>query len=327
MDDSDDEDIPALPPIPANLKREKSRSQDPGRYLGMSDGHYVPPGTAITSDDLYSTAQPVAKSPKKRQSFSSMISKRKSGTDLQKQEQDTSGNKRKRRSWFSVHNPNDNSLDTALPPIPALPNATGSEDSTIDPSEMAFHRFLHNTHNARAQGATTDYERFLRASRAYDESMPSPPYISHSNSLSAPHASLPTATVPTMAPHPATLKRATYAAPSARRSHASRCRPQRQQDEDRPESRNHVFLSIEQQHEWNKLRDLLDDTIKTVSPESSLEGVEDDDEDGVIGMVRELNRNEEREARRRDERRRRDRERGYGAWANDEALARLEFGK
>lgn len=317
VDDSDDEEIPALPPIPVNLKREKSRSQDPGRNLGMADS-FALPGTAITSDDVHGAVQSPTKKVSNRQSLSSILTKRKSISTLPPQDQGSNSNKRKRRSWFSVHSPTDDSPDTALPPVPALPG--DSEQTTVDPSEMAFHRFLHNIHNARPQAATSDYERFLVASRAYDDSRPSPTLLSHTNSRSTAHTSLQAGPPGSMALHPA-LKRSTYAAPRARRSRASHCRPQTGQLD---ESQGHAFLTVEQQHEWNKLRDLLDDTIKTVSPTSSLD---DEDDDGVMGMMREYNREEEREMRHRAQQSRRDRERGYGAWANDDALARLEFGR
>lgn len=322
VDDSDDdEDIPALPPIPVNLRREQSKAQDPGRYMGMADSDVLP-GTAITSDDLYSTAK-ADKRKSNRQSLTSIITKRKSGGNLSQKDQDTGSNKRKRRSWFSVHG--ETSPDTALPPLPALPHAVNSDQSTVDPSEMAFRRFLHNSHNARPQGPTTDYERFLVASRAYDDSKPSPPLFSHYNSRSTAHTSLQQNGAPNPALHPA-LKRSTYAAPRARRSRASHCRPHTARDDGEnevPES-GRPFLSIEQQHEWNKLRDLLDDTIKTVSPTSSLD---DEDDNGVMGMMRELNRDVERDVHYRSDRSRRQHARGYGTWANDEALARLEFGR
>ncbi|KAM0712035.1 hypothetical protein Q7P37_011129 [Cladosporium fusiforme] len=330
--DSDDEDIPALPPIPTNLKREQLRAQDPGRHFGMTDNTYVPPGTAITSNDLYSIPRLVAKpKPSNRQSLTSIITNRKSATNLEQLRQETkdstsNSNKRKRRSWFSTHSP----TETTLPPMPPLPNASDSENSTVDPSELAFHRFLHNSHHTRPQGVATDYERFLAASHAYDQSVSvsSPTHLlSHSTTRSTAHTSLPTGPAPPIALHPA-LKRSTYSAPKARRSRASNCRPSVSQDESNKENfdaAGRPFLTAEQQHEWNKLRVLLDDTIKTVSPTSSLE--DDDDDDGVLGMVRELSREEDREARFHAEKSRRDREYGYGTWRNDDALARLEFGR
>jgi hypothetical protein len=89
------------------------------------------------------------------------------------------------------------------------------------------------------------------------------------------------------------------------------------------------MLSREQQREWNKLRQLMDD--QPSGSDSSENGREDDDDDdGVMGMLRQLSRDEDKEYSEavRDARRRRDRERylGVGAFENKHALAALEAG-
>lgn len=323
-EDTDDEDIPALPPIPVDIQRQisRSRSKDPGRQLGVGNISVIQPGTAITSDDTHYTAAEapqVSRNSVKRQSLTRLITNRKSTGNMS---QDQSGQKRKRRSWFSVHGSDQSSPDTAIPPVPALPGAIPK--APIDPSEAAFHRFLHNIHNARPQGAATDYERFMDASRVYDASIPILPTLSHRNSSSTLHAPRPrpvSSAAPTALP---TLKRATYSAP---RTRASRCRPQKTEEPEvkEPESpSSRGFLSNEQQREWNKLRELLDDSPANVS--ASDDGFELEDDDGVMGMLRQLKRDEDEEARITYEKKLRDRQRGYGAWANEDALAALEFG-
>lgn len=314
VDDSDDEDIPALPPMPVqHVKRPKSRSIDPGRHLGFGDVSVVQPGTAITTDDVHSTAAPSKRSSNsvKRQSLTRLItSNRKSISD--NRELDQSGSKRKRSSWFSSKD--GASRNSAIPPVPALPTGSSMPLGHIDPSEAAFHRFLHNMHNAHPQGAKTDYERFLNASRAYDDSIPTPQHLSHRNSSSNFHAPRPVSgIVPTALP---TLKRSTYAAPS--RKHASHCRP-RSNGSKTPESPDRPFLTDEQQREWNKLREIMDDSPAQVSVAAD----DDDqyDDDGVIGMIRQLSREEAREAHVKAQARRCEYERGY--WANEDALARL----
>lgn len=318
-DDSDDEGIPALPPIPVNLQRQKSRSKDPGRHLSLGRP-VVQPGTAVTSDDVYGISSPSKSSNSvKRSSLSRLITSRKSASDLS--QEDKSTNKRKRRSWFSVHD-SESSPDTAIPPVPALPGAP------TDPSDAAFHRFLYNIHNAAPKGVVaTDYERFLDASRAFDASIPIPQHTSRRGSHAELLAPKPRPISTSAATALPALKRSTMPPP---RIHGSRCRPMRPETESEDlDSPTRPFLSNEQQREWNKLREIMDDNG---SPDSSDMG---DDEDGVMGMIRELSRDEEHEKRARDhekrareDKRRRDRERylGVGAFENKDSLARLEFG-
>lgn len=308
-DDTDDEDIPAMPPIPTNLQRQKSRSRDPGRDLGFGDVSIVQPGTAVTSDDLYNTASPQkSRNSLKRQSLSKLMTSRKSTGDLQ---QDQSSNKRKRRSWFSVHNSGSTLPDSAAPPMPALP-------SNIHPSEAAFHRFLQNAHNLAPKGASTDFERFMDASRAFDASLPAPQHLSRKESITV-HAPRPlSSAAPTALPALSRSARATS------RSRASHCRP-RSEHSKSPEAPSGPFLSNEQQREWNKLRELMDNSDGTQpSTDSSEDG--DDDDDGVMGMLRELKRDEEIENFVRFEKASRERQRRLGAFDNKDALERLEFG-
>jgi hypothetical protein len=311
--DSDDEDIPAVPAIPTNIQRHKSSPKDIGRHMSI-----VQPGTAVTSDEVHNTAAPPkSRNSLKRQSLSKLITGRKSLNDLSTE--DKAGNKRKHRSWFSVHG-SQSSTETPIPPMPALLDASGAP---VHPSEAAFHSFLHNIHNAAPKGAnTTDYERFLDASRAFDASVPS------RTSFSEMHAPRPrpiSTAVPTALPQ--------YKERSPRR--ASRCRPRKADNESNssvsPTSPS--LLSNEQQREWHKLRQLMDDGGSQPSgSDSSEDGREDgrEDDDGVMGMLRQLKRDEHREYQDavRDARRRRDREKylGVGAFENKDALAALEFG-
>lgn len=310
--DSDDEDIPAVPAIPADIQRHKSAPRDGGRHLSM-----IQPGTAVTSDEVHHTStQPKSRNSLKRQSLSKLITGRKSMSDISME--DKTGNKRKHRSWFSVHG-SQSSNESPIPPMPALPNAAGGP---VHPSEAAFHAFLHNIHNAAPKGAnTTDYERFLRASQAFDSSIPTPP---RGNSFSEMHA-----------PRPRPISSApTTALPefkqrSSRR--ASRCRPQKADNDSATSTASPTspsMLSNEQQREWNKLRQLMDD--QPSGSDNSEDGQEDDDDDGVMGMLRQLSRDEDREYSNavRDARRRRDREKylGIGAFENKDALAALEAG-
>jgi len=73
----------------------------------------------------------------------------------------------------------------------------------------------------------------------------------------------------------------------------------------------------------------MDDAGSQPSGSDSSEDGRDDD-DGVMGMLRQLKRDEDKEYQDavRDARRRRDRERylGIGAFENKDALAALEFG-
>lgn len=309
--DTDDEDIPAVPAIPANIQRHKSMPRDGGRHLSM-----IQPGTAITSDEVHHTAQPKSRNSLKRQSLSKLITGRKSMSDIPIE--DKAGNKRKHRSWFSVHG-SQSSNENPISPMPALPNAAGGP---VHPSEAAFHAFLHNIHNAAPKGAvTTDYERFLRASQAFDASVPTPP---RGNSFSEMHAPRPRP----ISTGPATAL-PQYKPRSPRR--ASRCRPQKADNESTSTASptSPSMLSREQQREWNKLRQLMDD--QPSGSDSSENGREDDDDDdGVMGMLRQLSRDEDKEYSEavRDARRRRDRERylGVGAFENKHALAALEAG-
>ena len=310
-DDSDDDDIPAMPPIPVNLQRQKSRSKDPGRSLGVGGAQ---PGTAITSDDT----SPNQRNSLKRRGLSKLMNNRKSTSDISQDDQ--SGNKRKRRSWFSVSG-SDSSPDTAIPPMPVLPSKTTNIPipSNLDPAEAAFHRFLHNVHNAAPKGAvTTDFERFLDASRTFDASVPTPPNLSHRNSMTEMHSH-----------HPALSglqKRSTVTVQP--RSRASHCRPTKLNTTNLAVNRQPSDSeSPNEQREWSRLRHNVHDSA---SPESSGEWnrEEGEDDDGVMGMLRELSRDERYEAHHRAEKRRRDRERylGIGTFENKDALAALEFG-
>ena len=310
--DTDDEGIPAVPAIPANIKRHKSSPKDAGRHISMA----VQPGTAVTSDEVQNTsAPPRSRNSLKRQSLSKLITGRKSLSDIPNE--DTAGNKRKHRSWFSVHG-SQSSDESPIPPMPALPDASG-----VHPSEAAFHAFLHNIHNAAPKGAnTTDYERFLRASRAFDASIPTPPRGNSFSEMPAPRPR-PISTVPATA-LPIFKER------SPRRP--SRCRPQKA-DNDSTSTTSPTspsLLSNEQQREWNKLRRLMED--QPSGSDNSEDGQDngEDDDDGVLGMLRQLSRDEDKEYSQavRDARRRRDRETylGVGLFENKDALAALECG-
>lgn len=82
-----------------------------------------------------------------------------------------------------------------------------------------------------------------------------------------------------------------------------------------------------EQREWSKLRHTMNDSA---SPDTSGEWnrESDEDDDGVMGMLRELSRDERYEAHHRAEKRRRDRETylGIGTFENKDALTALEFG-
>jgi len=332
-DDSDDDDIPAMPPIPVNLQRQKSRSKDPGRSLGVGGPQ---PGTAITSDNIYNTASPPTKrNSMKRRSLSKLMTNRKSTSDLQ--EDNKSGSKRKRRSWFSIHG-SESSPDTAIPPMPALPNKDNLQfPANLDPEEAAFHRFLHNVHNAAPKGAiTTDFERFLSASRTFDASVPTPPNLSHRNSMTELHSPRPISTAAAAGGHPAysgLQKRSTIAVQP--RSRASHCRPQRLDTSNlaaHPQLSASSSASPTEQREWTNFRRTMNDSASPNSTEWKREWEreqdDDDDDDGVMGMLRQLSRDEQYEAHHRAEKRRRDRERylGIGTFDNKDALAALEFG-
>jgi hypothetical protein len=307
-DSDDDDDVPAMPPIPVNLQRQKSRSKDPGRSLGVGGPQ---PGTAITSDNIYDTAAPNKRNSLKRRSLSKLMTNRRTTSDIQAD--DLSGNKRKRRSWFSI-NGSESSPDTAIPPMPALPNNSSNLPfpANLDPGEAAFHRFLHNVHNAAPKGAVaTDFERFLDASRNFDASVPTPPNLSHRNS-----------TTDLQSPRPGLSglqKRSTIAVQP--RSRASRCRPAKLNTTNLAQLSDSE--SPNEKREWSKFRHTMNDSA---SPDSSGEWEREDD-DGVMGMLRELSRNEEHEAHQRAEKRRRDREiyLGVGTFENKDALAALEF--
>lgn len=284
--------------------------------MSMGANGVVQPGTAITSDDVCGTSAPKSRNSLKRQSLSKLITNRKSAGDLE--HFDKSSNKRKHRSWFSVHG-SESSPETAIPPMPALPNALGAP---ANPSEVAFHNFLHNAHRASVKAqATTDYERFMRASRAFDASVPTPPHLSQRNSLEV-HAPRPVSTAAPTAP-PQTQPR------NPRR--ASRCRPKKADTESNSSASptSPSMLSNEQQREWNKLRKLMDDAGSQPSGSDSSENGFDDEE-GVMGMLRQLSRDEDEhaKARARNEKRLRDRQRylGMGAFENKDALAALEAG-
>lgn len=319
--DSDDDDIPAVPAIPADAARRTSTTKDMGRHLSMSYGGPVQPGTAITSDDVNTaSAEPKSRNSLKRQSLSKLMTNRKSFSDTPSEDK-TAGNKRKHRSWFSVHG-SESSPETVVPPMPALPTAGGAP---VNPSEAAFAAFLHNVHNAAPKGAhTTDYERFLRASRVYDASVPTPPQHSQRNSFSEVHAPRPrpvSTAVPTALPP---LKER-----SPRR--ASRCRPRKADDESTSTTSptSPSMLSNDQQREWNKLRQLMDDASSQPSGSDNGEDGHDDN-DGVMGMLRQLSRDEDKEYQNavRNEKRRQDRVRylGVGNFENKDALAALECG-
>jgi len=312
--DTDDEDIPAVPAIPANIQRHKSAPRDGGRHFSM-----IQPGTAITSDEVHHTAvQPKSRNSLKRQSLSKLITGRKSMSDIPIE--DKAGNKRKHRSWFSVHG-SQSSNESPIPPMPALPNAAGGP---VHPSEAAFHAFLHNIHNAAPKGAnTTDYERFLRASQAFDASIPTPPRGTSFSEMHAPRPR-PISTAPTTA-LPQFKER------SLKRG--SRCRPQRTASNESTSTASPTspsMLNHEQQREWNKLRQLMDDQPSGSDNSEDGQDADDDDDDGVMGMLRQLSRDEDKEYSNavRDARRRRDREKylGIGAFENKDALAALEAG-
>lgn len=317
--DSDEEDIPAIPAIPANIQRHKSSSRDVGRHMGVGGIGVVQPGTAVTSDDVYS-APPKSRNSLKRQSLSKLITGRKSVSDIPTESEDRAGVKRKHRSWFSVHG-SESSPETAIPPMPTLPTASGAPANS---SEAAFHAFLHNIHDAAPRASvTTDYERFLRASQVFDDSIPTLPHHPQRNSYSDMHAPRPrpiSTAVPTALPQ--------IQERSPRR--ASRCRP-RKSDTDANSTASPTspsLLSNEQQREWNKLRQLMDDDRS--QPSGSDRGSSDDgheDNDGVMGMLRELSRDEAL-VHSREEKRRHDRERylGFGTFENKDALAALERG-
>jgi len=315
-DDSDDDNIPAMPPIPVNLQRQKSRSKDPGRSLGVGGPQ---PGTAITSDDTV----PNKRNSLNHRSLSKLMTNRRSTSDIQaSDDQSGNNNKRKRRSWFSVHG-SESSPDTAIPPMPALPSMNNNNPQlppNLDPAEAAFHRFLHNVHNAAPKGSvTTDFERFLDASRNFDASVPTPPNLSHRNSMTDLNS-------PTRPAVPGLQKRSTIAfQPKSRASH---CRPAKLNTTNLAHNRQPSDSeSPSEQREWSKLRHNMNDSA---SPESSGEWnrESDEDDDGVMGMLRELSRDERYEAHHKAEKRRRDRERylGIGTFENKDALAALEFG-
>jgi hypothetical protein len=323
-DDSDDDNIPAMPPIPVNLQRQKSRSKDPGRSLGV--GGPVQPGTAITTDD---TASQNKRNSMNRRSLSKLMTNRKSTTDIQAaDDQSGNGNKRKRRSWFSVHG-SETSPDTAIPPMPALPSSNLPVPSNLDPAEAAFHRFLHNVHNAAPKSAvTTDFERFLDASRDFDASVPTPPNLSHRNSMTDLQTSPRPAAGAFIMPGFGLQKRSTIAVQPTK-SRTSHCRPTKLNTTNLAAGRQiSESESPTEQREWSKLRhNMMNDSA---SPESSGEWnrESDEDDDGVMGMLRELSRDERYEAHHKAEKRRRDRERylGVGTFENKDALAALEFG-
>lgn len=317
--DSDDDDIPAVPAIPADIERRKSTTKDMGRHLSMNYGGPVQPGTAITSDDVNTSSQPKLRNSLKRQSLSKLMTGRKSFSDLPAE--DKAGNKRKHRSWFSVHG-SESSPETVVPPMPALPTASGA---TVNPSQAAFAAFLHNVHNAAPKGAhTTDYERFLRASRAFDDSVPTPPHHSQRNSFSEVHAPRPR---PVSTAAPIALPQVKERSPRR----ASRCRPRKADNESTSTASptSPSLLSNEQQREWTKLRQLMDDTSSQPSGSDNGEDAHDED-DGVMGMLRQLSRDEDKEYQNavRNEKRRQDRVRylGVGNFENKDALAALECG-
>lgn len=328
--DSDDSIVPAQPPVQVKGKRPTSRSMDRGRNLSFGEVGGVQPGNAATSNDLYyntAVGSRRTSNSMKPQNFTKVMISRTSTSDAQDLDPN-GGSKRKRRSWFSGSKDN-TSRNSYVPPVPALPTGSSMPLAAVDPSQEAFQRFLHNVHNAQPRGATTDYERFLNASRAYDDSMPTPPHLAHQDATSyfpAPAPASAPSPVSTAAPTALpTIQRSTAAPtalPTLKRStapgkHASHCRP-RSTGSKSPESPGRAFMSDEQQREWNKLREYMDD-----SPAQEFVMAQEDqyDDDGVIGMVRQLSREEDREARALAERKRRDYERGY--WANDDALARL----
>ena len=72
-----------------------------------------------------------------RRSLSKLMTNRKSTSDIQ-QDDPSGNNKRKRRSWFSAHG-SDSSPDTAIPPMPALPNNSANPPfpANLDPAEAA----------------------------------------------------------------------------------------------------------------------------------------------------------------------------------------------
>jgi hypothetical protein len=275
----------------------------------------------------------------KRRSLSKIMTNRKSTSDIH--QDDKSGSKRKRRSWFSAQQGSESSPETAIPPMPALPNKTPSNPpfpANLDPAEAAFHRFLHNVHNAAPKGAiTTDFERFLDASRTFDASVPTPPNLSHRNSMAELHSPRPfSSAVPTALP--GLQKRSTIAVQP--RSRASRCRPAKITTSNlaanQQPSSSSSDTSPTSQREWTHLRKPIHDSASPPSSSGSGAGdngwnrdaESDDEDDGVMGMLRQLSRDEQYEAHHRAEKRRRDRERylGVGTFENKDALAALEFG-
>jgi len=328
-DDDSDDDVPAVPAIPHASLWEQQRDQ--GRYYGMVDEHPVTPGTAITSDELYNTAaknhDAPARNKEKRLSRGLSLSRTKSSASrATNSSKRSSSAKRKRRSWFGSSNPDD---EDDTPPLPQLPSLV--HDGALTPSTDAsdFERFLHTSHEAsqrrnsqRMSQQPTDYDRFMRESRMYDDSMGEPAHTAHRSSKDMKQ------------PRPKSTisgKRSSYTGPrnaaggflktstevpanvrrSWRRSYGPGAYGGRAPDDERALNVDMVCLSDEQQQEWDKLKELM-------------EVMERRQDDGVFGMLRQLEEDEDEEAFVSYSKHERDNE--GGLYENRDALAALEYG-
>lgn len=319
-DDSDDE-IPAVPVIPNASLWEQQRDQ--GRYLGMVDSHPATPGTAITSDELYNTAaSPLnhdASSRSKENRLSRGLSLHRTKSSASHSSRRSSSTKRKRRSWFAPGSSNPDDEDGA-PPLPQLPSLEHDDALTPGSETSDFERFLHTSHEAAqrrlSQQQPTDYERFLRESHiamgeepprvvhrsSKDMKQPRPKSGISNNQRRSSYAGPRNAAgafLKTSTEVPANVRR------SWRRSYGPGAYGGRVSDEER--ALDMVCLSTEQQQEWDKLKHLM-------------EVMEKRQDDGVFGMLRELEEDEEEESYGRSGKPER------GVYQNSDALAALEYG-
>lgn len=332
-DEDSDDDIPAVPAIPRASPWEQQRDQ--GRYFGMVDDNPVRPGTAITSDELYNTAAAAtnhdapARNKENRLSRGFSLNRSKStASRASYSSKRSSSTKRKRRSWFAPGSSNPDDEDDT-PPLPQIPSLV--HDGALTPSTDAsdFERFLHTSHEAaqrrisqRMSQQPTDYERFMRESRMYDDAMGEPAHVAHRSSKDMKQPR-PKSTI--------SAKRGSYAGPrnaaaaflktstevppkvrrSWRRSYGPGAHGGRAPDDERALNVDMVCLSDEQQQEWEKLKELM-------------EVMEKRQDDGVFGMLRQLEEDEDEESFVRHSKHERDTERGI--YENRDALAALEYG-
>lgn len=304
----------------------------------MVDDEAPIPGTAITSDELYNTAATNHDAPshsqEKRRSKRLSLHRNRSSTSGASIRTSTSTTKRKRRSWFAPGSSNPDDTEDDTPPLPNMPGLIHDDALTPSTDASDFERFLHTSHEAaqrrisqRMSQVPTDYERFMRESRAYDEALGGgdehPAYTAHRSSKDLKQ------------PRPKSMasvnKRSSYAGPrnaasgflktatetpaSVRRSWRRSYGPGGRNEEAKRLNGASMVLSSEQQEEWDKLKHLM-------------EVMEQRQDDGVFGMLRELEEDEDEEALVRRRKRERDEERGFGegVYENRDALAALEYG-